>query len=133
MPEPIDRGPIHQEVVFDASPARVYAALMEQDQHAAFTGGAAEISPEPGGAFACHGGQIVGRTIELEPDRRIVQAWRVAAWPPGVYSVVKFELAAEGEGTRLILDHAGVPADGRDGVAAGWQARYWEPLRAYLA
>ena len=53
-------------------------------------------------------------------------------WPAGVYSVVRFELHAEGEGTRLVLDHSGVPAEGRDAVAAGWHARYWEPLRSYL-
>ena len=125
--------PIHQEVVFAASPQRVYQALMNQDQHGAFTGGPAEIDPAVGGAFACHGGQIVGRNIELEPDRRIVQAWRVAAWDDGVYSVVRFELEGDGDETRLTLDHTGVPTDARDMVAAGWPVRYWEPLKSYLA
>lgn len=57
--------PVEQEVTFDATPARLYRALMDSAEHAAFTGGAAEIAPEAGGAFRCHGGQIVVRNIEL--------------------------------------------------------------------
>ncbi len=126
-------APIHQEVTFDAKPERLYEALMNQDEHSAFTGGPAEISRDVGGAFSCHGGQIVGRNIELEPNKRIVQAWRVAAWPDGVYSIVRFELEPDGNRTRLTFDQAGVPAEGRDAVDAGWKARYWEPLEGYLA
>ncbi len=125
--------PIHQEEVFEARPEQLYEALLDQTKHAAFTGGAADISRDVGGAFTCHDGQIVGRNLELDANRRIVQAWRVAAWPEGVYSVVKFELESTDAGTRLTLDHSGVPAEGRDAVAAGWNARYWEPLRSYLA
>ena len=125
--------PIHQEVTFDAKPEQLYEALLDQTQHAAFTGGPADISRDVGGAFSCHGGQIVGRNIELDPNKRIVQAWRVAAWPEGVYSMVKFELEPDDAGTRLTLDHTGVPADGRDAVADGWRARYWKPLADYLA
>lgn len=125
--------PIHQEVTFKARPEQIYEALMNETEHSAFTGGPAEISREVGGAFSCHGGQIVGRNIELDPNRRIVQAWRVAAWPEGTYSIVKFELQAEGDTTRLTFDQTGVPAEGRNAVDAGWKARYWEPLKSYLS
>jgi uncharacterized protein YndB with AHSA1/START domain len=126
-------APIHHEISFKASPARVFEALMDSDQHAAFTAnGTAEISREAGGAFCAHGGQILGRNIEILPERRIVQAWRVSAWPDGVYSLVRFELTEEGEGTKLVLDHWGFPEGTRDHLDSGWTARYWEPLRKYL-
>lgn len=124
---------IHQEVVFKASPERVYEALMDADQHGAFTNAKAEISREAGGSFSCHDGQIAGRNIELVPNQRIVQAWRVANWEDGIYSVVRFELMPEGDTTRLILDHAGVDEDKAEMVAAGWKVRYWEPMQTYLA
>lgn len=124
---------IHQEVIFKTSPDRVYEALMDADQHGSFTNARAEISREPGGSFTCHDGQIVGRNIELVPNQRIVQAWRVANWEDGRYSVVRFELMPEGDATRLILDHAGVDDDKAEMVAAGWKVRYWEPMQSYLA
>ena len=124
---------IHQEIVFKASPERVYEALMNAKEHSEFTGGSAEISREVGGEFACHDGQVVGRNIELVPNQRIVQAWRINQWDEGVYSIVKVELVAQGDETRLVLDHAGFPAAHREHLDGGWHARYWKPLETYLA
>ena len=125
--------PIHQEVDFAASPQQVYEALTDSKQFTAFSGGIpAEIEPEAGGAFKCFGGQITGRMIELAPNRRIVQAWHVAMWPEGVYSIVKFELQRLGSGTRLILDHSGFAEERRDHLDAGWPRMYWEPMKKYL-
>jgi uncharacterized protein YndB with AHSA1/START domain len=126
--------PIHQEVVFKASPKRVYEALLDAKQFSEFTGaGPAEIRREAGGAFTCFGGKITGRNIELVPNQRIVQAWRAGNWPDGVYSVVKFELAAQGSDVKLTFDQAGFPDDAREMLDGGWSKMYWEPLRKYLA
>ncbi len=124
---------IHQEIELSAAPARIYEALMDSAQHGAFTGGPAQMSPDEGGAFSCHDGRIVGRNLELVPGARIVQAWRVAGWEPGLFSVVRMELRPEGQGTRLVLDHSGVPVEHREHIALGWQARYWQPLAEFLA
>ena len=124
---------IHQEIQFDASADKIYAALIDEKEHSAFTGEPAEISSDAGGTFSCYGGQIGGRNIELVPGKRIVQAWRVGAWGEGVYTIVKIELAADGDGTRLVLDHTGVAEDMAENLESGWHARYWEPLTAYLA
>ena len=125
--------PIHQEVVLPASPERVYAALTTSAQFTEATGGrAAEISAIDGGAFTLFGGAIHGRTIELVPNERIVQAWRVKMWDPGVYSFVRFTLTPEGAGTKVVLDHTSFPEGQQDHLAAGWHANYWEPLTKYL-
>jgi len=137
---------IHQEIVFQASRKRVYAALTEAAQFervvqlsdamkTRMRPGAppAQISAEVGGTFSTFGGIIVGRQIELVPDERIVQAWRPAHWKPGVYSIVKFELAESGSGTLLVLDHRGFPDGDGQGLLDGWNKNYWEPLRKYLA
>ena len=125
---------IHQEIVFKASPERVYGALTDAKQFSAFTGGApAEISREAGGAFSCFGGMITGRNLELLPNRRLVQAWRAGNWGEGIYSVVRFELEAKGGETRLVFDHSGFPDEQRPHLEGGWQAMYWDPLRKYLA
>ncbi len=46
-------------------------------------------------------------------DTLLVQAWRVAVWPDGHYSIVKFELQPQGSQTRLVLDHVGFPEEMR--------------------
>jgi uncharacterized protein YndB with AHSA1/START domain len=124
---------IHHEVVFKASPERIYQALTDAKQFSEMTGGApTEISSDAGGQFSCFGGMIEGRNVELIPGQRLVQAWRVKNWEPGVYSVVKFELKNEGSGTRLIFDHKGFPEDQRAHLDIGWKTNYWEPLRKFL-
>ena len=77
------------------------------------------------------GGHIVGRHIELVANERIVQAWRVIDWNPGVYSIVKFELAEQGSGTKLVFDHTGFPEGKGRHLAHGWKANYWDPLGKY--
>lgn len=131
--------PIHHEIIFNANAKRIYGTLLDSKQFSEFTGGLpAEISRDVGGAFSCFGGIISGRNIELVPDRRIVQAWRVRNWPEGHYSIVKFELQAQGPDTRLTMDHVGFPPDLRahlngEHAEGGWHRQYWEPLKKYLS
>jgi len=92
-----------------------------------------EISREVGGAFSLFGAYVTGRHIELVPNERIVQAWRAGNWPPGVYSIAKFELVKQGSGTRIVLDHTGFPKGDAEALASGWKAHYWQPLEKLLA
>jgi uncharacterized protein YndB with AHSA1/START domain len=125
---------ITQTVTFPARPAAVYAALVEEKQHAEFTGNPAQIDPRAGGAFTCYGGYIGGVTIDLVPAKLIVQAWRAKGWPKGFYSVVTFALTPSGRTkTRLKFTHLGVPAGDYNSKSNGWRTHYWEPLQQYLA
>jgi activator of HSP90 ATPase len=123
---------IHQEVDFKTPPARIYEILLDAKQFSACTKDSAEIQPQAGGAFKLFGGRIEGRNIELLPNQRIVQAWRPAYWPAGVYSIVKFELVPREAGTRVVLDHAAFTEDQWEGLSSGWQEHYWRPLHKYL-
>jgi activator of HSP90 ATPase len=136
---------IHQERVFRASRKRIYDALTDERQFAkivelsgAMQGTppgtkAAEISAEVGGAFTIFGGHIVGRQVELVPNQRIVQAWRVVDWRPGDYSIAKFELTEQGPETKIVFDHTGFPRGTAEHLASGWEEHYWQPLRKLIA
>jgi len=136
---------IHQEASFKASRTRVYEALTDTHQFDKVThlsgdmktmppgSKPTEISRELGGAFVLFGGHIFGRQVELVPNERIVQAWRVEGWPTGVYSIAKFELKEEGSGTRVIFDHTGFPKGLAEHLAAGWKEHYWETLEKFFA
>lgn len=135
---------IHQEPVFQASRNRVYEALTDAGQFdkvmrlsAAMQSMAtgtkpAEISREVGGAFSLFGGYVVGRHLELEPNQRIVQAWRSAGWKPSEYSIVRFELTEQGSATKIIFDHRGFPEGTGPHLVQGWNENYWQPLEKYL-
>jgi len=138
-------GAIHQEPEFPAAPTRVYAALLDPrqfDRIVEFSGvmqamhlksAGSRISPRAGGSFALFGGYITGRQLELLPNQRIVQAWRAADWPAGVYSVARFELHAHDAGCRMVFDQRGFPDEEAKSLAEGWQSHYWEPIRQLLA
>jgi activator of HSP90 ATPase len=135
---------IHQEPVFPTSRRRMYEALMDPRQFdrvvqlsAAMQSMSAgnkpsEIGQQPGGDFSVFHGYILGRQIELITDERIVQAWRVSDWSPGVYSIARFQFTQEGFNTRVIFDHTGFPIGKAQHLAEGWRANYWEPLQKYL-
>ena len=136
---------IHQEISLKASRKRVYEALTDTRQFdkvieisgakksMAFGNKPTEIRNEVGGAFVLFGGHIVGMQIELVPGERIVQAWRVVDWEPGVHSIARFELKEQGAGTRIVFDHTGFPQRLGDHLATGWKLHYWEPLETFLA
>jgi activator of HSP90 ATPase len=137
---------IHLETVFKAGRKRVYDALTDAKQFhkvtqlsAAVQSGMAsgtaptEIANAPGGAFSFFGGYISGRNVELIPNERIVQAWRAGNWPPGIYSIIKFDLVEQGSDTKLVFDQAGFPKGDGEHLVEGWKTNYWAPLAKFLA
>jgi len=123
---------VHQEHRMRASPQRVYEALLDERLFAEFSGAPAEIQREPGGSFSLIGGRVTGRNVELITNQRIVQAWRVVPWEPGIYSIVRFELTPTATGTRIVLDHSGFPPEDVTARNRGWRRVYFEPLQKYL-
>ncbi len=123
---------VNQSVKFNAGVERVYQAIADSTQHSAFTGASALLSTELGGPFTTHGGAIEGRILELIPNERVVQAWRVADWPKGEYSIVRFEFSGDSNHSEIKLTHSGIPEDETEHIAQGWQNMYWTPLAKYL-
>jgi uncharacterized protein YndB with AHSA1/START domain len=118
--------------IISASPDRLYAAWLDSAQHSAMTGGSAQVSAEPGAAFTAWDGYIHGRNLELEPARRIVQAWRTAEFTPDEPDSrleILFE-PVEG-GTRLTLRHSELPEHGMQ-YKQGWVEAYFDPIQAYF-
>jgi hypothetical protein len=98
---------IHQELLFNASPQRVYGALTGGKSFDAITRlsdgdvllnavGAkpTAINDEVGGTFTLFGGYVTGRNLEMLPAERLVQAWRAGSWKSGAFSIATFSGAA---------------------------------------
>ncbi len=119
--------------VLEASPKRVYEAWMSSKEHGEFTGDKAKIEPRVGGAHSAFSGYITGKTLTLEPYRRIVQSWRATEFPEGSPDS-RLELTFEdmkGK-TRLTLRHTEIPEGQGPQFEEGWKENYFQPMAAYF-
>jgi uncharacterized protein YndB with AHSA1/START domain len=124
---------IHVSARFPVTPDELFQAWLDSDQHSLFTGGRARIDPSVGGRFSAWADYISGRTLEIEPGRRVVQAWRTIEFPleaPDSRLEARFE--EENGGTRLILEHSGIPEGQADHYEEGWISTYFEPMQRYF-
>lgn len=120
--------------VLPASPEQVYQAWLDAEEHSAFTGGEAEVEAFVGGKFSAWDGYIEGRTLELEPGRRIVQAWRTTEFPPNARdSRLEVLLAKTRGGTRITLKHSNIPIGQGKEYEQGWEEHYFAPMKVYFA
>ena len=124
---------ITQTVVFKTTPKAVYTALLDSKKHTAFTGAKASIIKKVGGAFSAYDGYCGGYTLTLEPNKKIVQAWRSSDWPTGHYSLAEFVLQPVKQGTKLVFTQIGVPANKAKDITTGWKEFYWELMAKFFA
>jgi activator of HSP90 ATPase len=128
---------IHRETLIAAAPQQVFELLTSGSQFSAATGMPAEITAREGDPFSIFGGRVEGRQIELVPSKRVVQAWRFgaahpSAWEPGVYSTLRFSLDPAGDGTRLMIDHTGIPSEWIEHLSSGYPTFYQDPIEKFF-
>lgn len=115
-----------------APPGRIYDAWLDSKSHSAMTGAGAIVSDKPGGVFQAWDGYIEGRNLELEPGRRIVQAWRTVEFSddePDSRLEITFQ-AVQG-GTLVTIHHSELPPHGMQ-YEQGWRESYFDPMLAYF-
>jgi uncharacterized protein YndB with AHSA1/START domain len=124
---------IHLETTIPATPEQVYGVLTDGAEFGKATGMPGYGGTAEGEFFSVHDGNTVGRQVELVPGERVVQAMRLTAWEPGVWSLLTFTLAPGPEGTRLTLEQVGYPPALHDHLVAGYPAFYFTPMAEYFA
>jgi uncharacterized protein YndB with AHSA1/START domain/GNAT superfamily N-acetyltransferase len=125
---------IEQERIFACAPAEIFRAFADPTLHSAFTGCIATGRVRVGARFTAWDGYITGRTLEVEPERRIVQEWRTTEWPEGAPpSRLELSFLDHPRGARVVLRQAEVPRAQAKDCRDGWNDYYWKPLRTWLA
>lgn len=125
---------IKHKVKFRAKPDAVYQLLTDSKKHAALTGEKATIGRKIGDAFTTRDGDVSGINVDLEPGKRVVQAWRRKDFPVGIFSMAAFQLIATKDGgTELVLTHRGVPKPLIQSIEKDWRESYWETMKRQLA
>ena len=119
--------------VIPAKPAEIYKAWLSTKGHTAMTGSAAKVNGKIGGKFTAWDGYIFGSTLALEPDSRIVQAWRTSEFADDdPDSLVELSLKETKDGTKLTLTHTQIPTGQEDSYRQGWEDFYFKPMKAYF-
>jgi activator of HSP90 ATPase len=119
--------------IVPAAPRAIFDAWMSSAGHAAMTGAGATVRARVAGPYSAWDGYITGRTLALDPGRRIVQSWRTAEFAEGdPDSTIEVLLDPVRGGTRVTIRHTGVPADQTGYERGGWQENYFEPMQAYF-
>jgi activator of HSP90 ATPase len=119
--------------IMPASPKEIYDAWLSSQGHSQMTGSQAEVQGGSGGAFTAWDGYIWGKTLEVEADRRIVQAWRTSEFPKeSPDSRLEITLEEDSNGTKITLTHTNIPEGQAEGYKQGWEDFYFTPMRAYF-
>ncbi len=125
---------IECSIVLPVSVEQLYRAWLDSAAHSSFTGSPADIDPRVGGRFTAWDGYIEGVTLEMEPYRRILQAWRTSEFPEGSPDS-RLEILLEDAGqsqTRLALLHSEIPDGQGLSYLQGWEDYYFQPMQEYF-
>ncbi len=114
-----------------ATPEEVYIALTNPLTIELWTGEPAEMSAAPGSEFSMWEGSIVGKNLEFEENKKIVQQWYFDGQDEE--SIVTIKLHTDKNGTSVELSHTNIPdADYHDFVQ-GWDESYFAVLEEFFS
>ena len=120
-------------VTISSKAEKFYEAYLSSEGHTALTGSPARVDGTVDGDFTAWDGYIQGMFLELEKNKRIVQAWRTAEFPEGAEdSIVEILLEEDHGKTKLTLKHTNIPKGQMDSYKTGWEDFYFKPMREYF-
>jgi len=110
------------------SPDIVYRGLTNPDIIRLWTGNEVEMTTEEGSEFSLWNGSIVGKNLEFEEGRKIVQQWYFGDSEP---SMVTMLLHPHKKGTSLELRHTNIPDEDYENMVEGWNGAYMGALAEF--
>ena len=119
-------------VTINSKAEKFYEAYLSSEGHTALTGSPARVDGTVDGDFTAWDGYIQGMFLELEKNKRIVQAWRTAEFPEEAEdSIVEILLEEDHGKTKLTLKHTNIPKGQADEYKTGWEDFYFKPMREW--
>jgi len=118
-----------QYFIIPAQPEEIYLALTNPATLQLWTGEPAEMSTVPGTEFSLWEESIVGRNIEFEANKKIVQEWYFGDQEPT--SIVTIKLHPHKQGTSVKLIHINIPDEIYEEMVEGWNNNYFASLKEF--
>ncbi len=118
--------------VFHVKPDVLYRAWLDSETHTAMTGGEANCTGIENEVFTTWDGYISGKNVQLEQNKKIVQAWRTDEFnADDEDSLLTITFTETPEGTELHLSHENIP-EGQSQYEQGWIDHYFNPMKSYF-
>jgi len=121
---------VKQTYIIKVPVEKVWTALVNPKEIDDWGAGPAEMDDKVGTEFKLWGGDIWGKNLEVEPQRRLVQEWYSGDWPEP--SKATFLLKSDGDKTTVELLHENIPDDEAKEIADGWKNYYLGPMKEML-
>jgi activator of HSP90 ATPase len=114
----------------NAEASDVYAALTNPYTIELWSGYKAVMSEEPGSEFSLWEGDITGKNISFEKDRKLVQEWYFGDQQEK--SIVTITIKPEGENSVVTVEHSNIPDDDFKEISEGWREYYMGAITAFF-
>lgn len=111
-----------------APPEDVYLALTNEATMMLWTGDQAIFKEEVGSEFSMWDGSIVGKNLQFETNKKIVQEWFFGEEPTETPSIVTIKFYAINQGTSIEVRHTNIPDQEYDDIVDGWTNSYMAEL-----
>ena len=115
--------------IIPAPPEDVYLALTNPYTIQLWSGEKAEMSTEAGSEFSLWDDSIVGKNLEFETNKRIVQQWYFGEQEEE--SIVTIKLHPDSKGTSIELKHTNIPDQDYTEIVDGWNTVYFGSLQEF--
>ncbi len=108
----------------------IYAALTNPFTIELWSGYKAEMSTEAGTEFSLWEGDIVGKNIEFETNKKVVQQWYFGDQPEE--SIVTIKIFEDKNACQVELKHINIPEEEFDDICEGWTEYYLGAIKEFF-
>jgi activator of HSP90 ATPase len=128
-PQKVNTTTLTDSVDFQTSAHEIYETLLDPQRAQIWTRGPVKLSKDINSDFEFFNGNVSGKILELIPDKKIVQSWRLKSWPAGHFSEVTIDLNQGSDSTVLNIKQTGVPIGQEELTQTNWSGYYWRAIK----
>ncbi len=119
-----------QYISIHAEPEDVYACLTNPFTIELWSDVPAKMEAKEGTEFEMFEGDIAGKILELEPNKKVVQQWYFGEQE--AHSIVTFKIHPDKAKVSLELRHTNIPDEAYDEITEGWKKYFLGRIKEFL-
>ncbi len=108
----------------------IYAALTNPFTIELWSGYPAVMTAEPGTEFSMWDGDIVGKNLEFDPNKKVVQQWYFGDHDEE--SIATIKIFAQKKDCVVELNHTNIPESDYDDICEGWTEYYLGAIKEFF-